>query len=113
MTSKSERPSLVQRAVNFGVAYRRWRAAGKPKRSKERIAEIMETHCAPCEFFKNGVCWHVKCGCAVDAEEKFRNKLAWGTEACPDGKWDAEQAVSAKTDAQIAPGIAPSEVSEV
>jgi hypothetical protein len=41
--------------------------------------------CEQCEHFSGTAC--VQCGCPVNLEKRFRNKLAWRSESCPLGKW--------------------------
>jgi predicted RNA-binding Zn-ribbon protein involved in translation (DUF1610 family) len=41
--------------------------------------------CQQCEFFKNYTC--EKCGCAVNRNKIYANKLAWSDQVCPIGKW--------------------------
>jgi len=62
-------------------------AAGRPLRTEEEIAEIYDEQCSPCEYFDNDSCG--LCGCHVRREGTTLNKLAWGTEKCPDDppKW--------------------------
>lgn len=91
---------IVAKAGRMASAYKRWVMAGRPVRSPERIAEIFDTLCKPCEFFKptrnpnDGSC--EKCGCSLKRRGKLMNKIRLASESCPAGKWAAE----VKTDAE-------------
>jgi|GEM_PF-2194063 len=43
--------------------------------------------CQTCDQYTGTAC--AQCGCRVNLEKRFRNKLAWRSEACPLGKWPA------------------------
>jgi hypothetical protein len=73
--------------VRFGQALVNHAVDGFEKRSKEEIDYILTTHCHQCPFFGNAHCNHPGCGCNVNNEEKFLNKLAWASESCPAGHW--------------------------
>jgi hypothetical protein len=88
-------PSLIRQAGNFRVAYARWRAAGRPLRSPERVDELFTDVCTKCpseSFIPTGVdtgrC--VECGCWLKRSTMFLNKLAWPTEACPNDHFSNE-----------------------
>lgn len=80
-------PSIGQRAKRLGQAAARWIKAGRPTRSEEEVAAILEQHCRPCQHYvsrgraDNGAC--SLCGCRVNLGKKL-NKLRWATEGCPD-----------------------------
>ncbi len=76
-------PPLTTKAANLAVSLARWTAAGFPKRTPERIAEILAI-CGACEFFKDGSC--MSCGC------QLASKASMATESCPlpEPKWSAE-----------------------
>lgn len=67
--------------MSFVDEHRAWRAAGMPVRSKERVAELHETLCKPCQHFKDDHCG--VCGCPVNTYAQMWNRLAWATAACP------------------------------
>lgn len=90
---------LAQDIVSLGLRLaeerRKWVQSGKPYRTAERIAEIFDEKCKPCEFFNQegeskGSCG--VCGCRLLREGKFLNKLAWATTQCPltPPKWESE-----------------------
>lgn len=80
-------PGLLGQAINFASSTAKWVAAGRPVRSDDEVAAILEQICQPCEFFNDrGSC--SKCGCKVSKSESgFLNKLRRATEFCPIGKW--------------------------
>jgi hypothetical protein len=57
------------------------------RKCSSREIEARLAICRACDQFLDEVCQ--KCGCPVSRERRFRNKLAWRTEACPLGKWPA------------------------
>jgi hypothetical protein len=88
-------PSVVRQSISFATAHTKWLAAGRPTRSPERVAEIFDTLCRPCEHFEstgvdNGSC--KLCGCALKRERGLLNKINMATEGCPaqPAKWRAE-----------------------
>jgi hypothetical protein len=85
----SQQPSFVVKVWDFRKARARWKAAGKPKRSPERIAELFAI-CESCPMFNGNGCR--LCGCRLKSKGAFLNKLAWSTESCPaePPKWTAE-----------------------
>ena len=84
-------PNLLRKGWNFAKAYYLWKAAGKPVRSPERIADLYAI-CEQCPIFQGGICTHEACGCPVRQEAVWRNKLTWATESCPldPPKWHAD-----------------------
>lgn len=92
--------SVIGRGVRYGRALARWIAAGSPLRSDERVNQILDEHCYGCELFTGQTCGHKRCGCQIRSAEQdsqfgvaapLVNKLRMATEACPDGKWEAEE----------------------
>ena len=66
---------------------KKWIAAGKPVRSPERVAELFDNVCSPCEYFvatgvDKGVCGLCRCSLKRYVGAWF-NKLEWGTTRCP------------------------------
>ena len=49
----------------------------------ERRLSICETN--ECGHFQGDRCG--QCGCAVNGENVFLNKLQWQSNKCPDGRW--------------------------
>ena len=80
-------PGAARALFNFAGALLAHVADGMAKRSREEIEAILTTHCQPCPLFSGTRCTHASCGCNVNGEEKFFNKLAWRSERCPIGKW--------------------------
>ena len=84
---KISEPSSTKKAFNFIKALARHAGDGFKKRTKEQIEVILETHCNKCRYFNGVACTHEKCGCNVNREEQFFNKIAWASEKCPIDKW--------------------------
>jgi hypothetical protein len=71
-----------------------WKNAGKPMRSDERVAEIFDNHCKPCENYipiplleDRGQCG--VCTCLLSKDDDNMNKIRWATTRCPlaEPKW--------------------------
>ncbi len=73
-------PSNIQMAKNLGKAAFDHARAGFPKRSPERIAEIMRI-CKQCPSYVKDAERCRKCGCRTPA------KIKWGEQVCPAKKW--------------------------
>jgi hypothetical protein len=91
---QAKMPGILQRSASVSKAYKKWLAAGSPTRSDERVAEIYDQHCSQCPMLaetKLGQACKL-CGCLLNRDRNFMNKLRWGTEACPDNppRWVAE-----------------------
>jgi hypothetical protein len=90
----SELPSLIQQAKNLTVAYAKWLAAGRPVRTPDQINALYDIceQCPTKRFTRSsldkGRC--SACGCWLKRGADKFNKLAWPTEACPDGHWSNE-----------------------
>jgi len=56
------------------------------KCSRREIQNRLEI-CHTCDQFTGTAC--AQCGCRVNLEKRFRNKLAWRSEQCPLEKWPA------------------------
>src|SRR5688572_25002689 len=72
---------------NFSKALANHVVDGFDKRSQQEIDHIMDIYCSGCSFFNGTACTHINCGCNVNREERFLNKLAWASEKCPIGLW--------------------------
>lgn len=85
-----ERPSPLRAAYNFSLAAIKHAADGGRLATDEAIHRRLETcHTCPSMRFNGKICEHLNCGCSIQ-EKKFLSKLAWASEACPDGHWSAE-----------------------
>jgi len=68
---------------------KKWKEAGKPIRSKERMEEIYSI-CEKCPFFnkEDGIIFDFDecdiCGCNLHPTDTKLNKIAWATTHCPD-----------------------------
>ena len=76
--------------MRYGKAVAHWLAAGRPVRLPAQVQEILTTHCQTCLQFDTGKC--KLCGCRVNCgHSALLNKLRMATEACPLGKWIADE----------------------
>jgi len=57
------------------------------RKCSQREIQARLAICKTCDQFTGTAC--AQCGCRVNLEQRFRNKLAWRSEACPLGKWPA------------------------
>lgn len=83
----SDPPSMARRALNLIVATAKHVSDGMKQRSQEEIEALLTNHCQQCNQYRDGVCLHKMCGCNVNKDRRFMNKLAWRSEHCPLGKW--------------------------
>lgn len=85
--------SLWDQAKNYKAARDKWVDAGKPLRSPEEIQKLFELceQCPAKQFMRVGpdVGRCLDCGCWLKRQGNSFNKLAWPTEKCPRGYWDA------------------------
>lgn len=90
--SKMETARLMDKAVNYATAVRKWVAAGRPERTDAEIEHLYETFCSKCSMFdkERQVC--NSCGCPASKNQPaLRNKLRMATEECPLGQFGAKQ----------------------
>jgi hypothetical protein len=91
--TKAQLPPIEQQLKNWMEAKKRWKAAGKPKRSKEDVSEIMNEICPECPFHigedKNLRCG--VCGCFVPDGAFMTGKATMATEGCPKEFWPGER----------------------
>jgi hypothetical protein len=76
--------SILDRALRYQNARKIWISKGKPVRSLERIQEIFDNHCAPCDKLKDGVCTVCDCSVRRDIPLVAPNKLYYANMGCPD-----------------------------
>lgn len=87
-----ERPSLINRVTNFVAAVTQHAIAGNPTVSEKTMKERLAI-CKECPLFKlntnavGGVCTHETCGCNVQDNLNYLNKIAWADQKCPIDKW--------------------------
>jgi glucuronoxylan 4-O-methyltransferase len=95
--------SDVEKSNHFAGAHARWVHAGKPKRPKEEVEQIIENHCKKCDQYESRECLLV-CRTCSDPE-KVLEKVKWSTEVCPEGKWSdagmVDGAVGSRVDVVI------------
>jgi len=60
--------------------------SGSPKATKEEIF-VRWSICVGCDKFDKNKSECSVCGCNLDTESKFLNKLAWADQECPEKKW--------------------------
>ncbi len=87
--NRHENPSFLKRLTNFTVALAEHVKNGSPTCSQEVINERLAI-CAKCSYFNGVACRHKNCGCNVNKQKKFFNKLSWADQKCPDDppRWD-------------------------
>lgn len=94
-----DQPGLKQMAYNYAAAVKKWKAAGKPRRSEPEITRIHiicagDENTPPCEHFVAGLRPHCGlCGCTCSqGQNPIFNKIAMATESCAADppKWMAE-----------------------
>ena len=91
-TNKEQGPSLLQRIVNFTAAATKHSIAGNPVVDELILKQRLEI-CKSCPLFKpnanevGGVCTHESCGCNIQDNLNYLNKIAWADQECPIGKW--------------------------
>lgn len=89
--TKDATARLLDKAVNYATAMRKWAAAGMPERTDDEISQLFDDHCSRCAMFdkERGVC--NSCGCPASKDQPaIRNKLKMATEACPLGQFPAK-----------------------
>lgn len=79
-------PSLPRAAFNFATALVAHVANGLQQRSKPEIEALLAI-CQACPLYDGAKCTHRDCGCNVNGEERFWNKISWASEHCPISKW--------------------------
>ena len=90
--AENKPPSLMQKVTNFAVAATAHAAAGNPTVTKEVMQERLAI-CRSCPLFKpngnqvGGVCTHESCGCNIQDNLNYLNKIAWADQECPIKQW--------------------------
>lgn len=85
-------PSLLQRVWNFGKAAVNHAIMGSPVVTPEVLKERLDI-CKACPLFKpnqnevGGVCTHSSCGCNIQDNLDYMNKIAWADQECPIKRW--------------------------
>lgn len=77
----------LEDAKNWRLALRRWRQAGKPRRTDAEVIAILEI-CETCDEYHTNEQRCGKCRCCVSRRGMaVFNKARLGTENCPLDKW--------------------------
>lgn len=92
---KHRPPTFLQKLKNFTVAAISHVIKGMPTCSQEEIDKRLQIcKACPLNYFEVspdnpdvGVCNHRKCGCNINKEDKFLNKLGHKNQSCPEGFW--------------------------
>jgi len=85
-----EYPALHLQLMSWKEAVRKWREAGKPKRTDEEVSEIKRKFCneAACTWFDPEKNRCKGCGCRVtEGGIAVLNKIRMATEHCPRDFW--------------------------
>lgn len=88
-------PKLINKVANFVAAATQHAIAGNPTVTEEQMKARLVI-CQGCELFKlnknavGGVCTHETCGCNIQDNLNYLNKIAWADQECPIGKWGKE-----------------------
>ena len=81
--------TIFKKIKNFAVSLFKHTAKGMPKASQFTINTRFQI-CYGCDSFdtKNLPLMECsECGCSISKKKEFMNKLAWGDQKCPLGKW--------------------------
>jgi hypothetical protein len=88
-------PDLATRVGNFTKAAVEHAKLGNPVVKEDTMKSRLEI-CRQCPLFKpnmnevGGVCTHESCGCSIQDNLNYLNKIAWADQECPIGKWGKE-----------------------
>jgi hypothetical protein len=91
-----EPPNLATRLANFAKAAVNHAIQGNPTVEEAVMKRRLEI-CRACPLFKpnendvGGVCTHSTCGCTIQDNLNYLNKIAWADQECPIGKWGKEE----------------------
>jgi hypothetical protein len=91
----NKEPPLYQKIINFAQAAVKHAIKGNPVVSEEVVLKRLEI-CKTCPLFKpnanqvGGVCTHSTCGCTIQDNTNYLNKIAWADQKCPIDKWGEE-----------------------
>lgn len=88
-------PNIVQKGWNFAKAAVQHAINGYPTVTEEKMRERLDI-CRSCDLFKpnanqvGGICTHESCGCTIQDNLNYLNKIAWADQKCPIDKWGPE-----------------------
>jgi hypothetical protein len=88
-------PDLSTRLTNFTKAVVEHVRNGNQVVSQDVMRSRLAI-CRECPLFKTkmnevgGICTHESCGCTIQDNLNYLNKIAWADQKCPIDKWDKE-----------------------
>lgn len=78
---------LTLKKINTFITALFWHIySGFPKSTQKEIDHRFSI-CLECEFYDSNHHQCLQCGCNINQKKMFLNKLAWGDQECPLGKW--------------------------
>ena len=83
-TLQINEPTLTKKAINFSKSAVKHAASGF-KSVDEKTQQNRMDICKKCEYYEEANNSCKKCGCFLQI------KTSWASEACPEGKWAAEE----------------------
>ena len=84
----TNRKKYVKLAYSYARAISRWVKAGRPTRNENEVLDIFTAWCHQCEQMDHDDSRCKVCGCHVGTiKSPLLNKIAMGTEHCPENKW--------------------------
>jgi hypothetical protein len=82
----SKEMNILLKAKNFTVAAIAHLLNGSPTCTQEEI-DYRFSICEKCNFFTGIACADKRCGCNINDQRIYLNKLAWADQSCPQDKW--------------------------
>lgn len=79
-------PNILLKAANFTVAAIGHMLRGNPTCNQQEI-DYRFSICQKCDFFTGIACADKRCGCNINDQIIYLNKLAWADQSCPQDKW--------------------------
>jgi len=75
-------PNLLLKAANFTVAAIGHALKGNPTCDQTEI-DYRFSICSKCDLFTGIACADHRCGCNINDQRIYLNKLAWSDQSCP------------------------------
>lgn len=79
-------PGPLLKVANFTVAAIAHFVRGNPTCTQEEI-DYRFNICSKCSLFNGVSCADKRCGCNINDQQIYLNKLAWSDQSCPQDKW--------------------------